>query len=188
MFDRQTHHFRGLGAARDAEDAQQGSLCGTLSSHWPLWFCLQIWVCCWEPCVSNSSCEGAILRESSSFSILLFSRVGCRKRHEKRAAGHSLLHNLIALACMVQSATLNMQLGALRDSCSHANGHTVWHSTVWPSPHYMVLFLLFEMFAAARHTHTYTYTYIQNSCCLRSLPLRATRTHWLMLLLLLLKK
>ena len=38
-----------------------------------------------------------------------------RKRHEKRAVGHSLLHKLIALASMVRTATLNMQLEALRD-------------------------------------------------------------------------
>ena len=44
-----------------------------------------------------------------------FSRVRSRKRHEKRAPGHSLLHNLIALASMVRYATLNMQLRALRD-------------------------------------------------------------------------
>jgi len=116
MFHGQTHHFRGLGAAyRDAKNAQQGKVCGTLSSRWPLWFCLQIWVCCREPCVSNSSCEGAVLRESSWFSSSWFSRVRSRKRHEKRAAGHSLQHSLIALASMVRSATLNMQVGALRD-------------------------------------------------------------------------
>ena len=57
-----------------------------------------------------------------------FSRVRSRMRHEKRAAGHSLLHNLAALASMVQYATLNMQLGALRDqqqlreSCFCAGG------------------------------------------------------------------
>jgi hypothetical protein len=44
-----------------------------------------------------------------------FSRVRSRERHEKRAAGHSLLHSLIALVSMVRSTTLNMQLGALRD-------------------------------------------------------------------------
>ena len=37
------------------------------------------------------------------------------QRHEKRAVGRSLLHNLIALASMVRTATLNMQLGVLRD-------------------------------------------------------------------------
>jgi len=42
LFYGQTHHFRGPGAARDAENAQYGTVCGTLSSHWPLWFCLQI--------------------------------------------------------------------------------------------------------------------------------------------------
>jgi len=42
LFHRQTHHFRGLGAARDTKKAQEGTVCGTLSSHWPLWFCLQI--------------------------------------------------------------------------------------------------------------------------------------------------
>ena len=44
-----------------------------------------------------------------------FSRVRSRKRHEKRAPGHSLLHNLIALASMVRFKTLNMQLRALCD-------------------------------------------------------------------------
>jgi len=44
-----------------------------------------------------------------------FSRVRSRKRHEKRAPGHSLLHNLIALASMVWFTTLDMQLGALHD-------------------------------------------------------------------------
>jgi len=39
MFHGQTHHFRGLGAARDAK---MSTVCGTLSSHWPLWFCLPI--------------------------------------------------------------------------------------------------------------------------------------------------
>ena len=56
------------------------------------------------------SCDGGSLAVNSSFS-----RVRSRKRHEKRAAGHSLLHNLIALASMVRYATLNMQLGALCD-------------------------------------------------------------------------
>ena len=42
LFHGQTHHFRGLEAARDAENAQYGTVCGTLSSHWPLWFCLHI--------------------------------------------------------------------------------------------------------------------------------------------------
>ena len=44
-----------------------------------------------------------------------FSRVRSCKRHEKRAPGHSFLHNLIALASMVRFTTLNMQLGAIRD-------------------------------------------------------------------------
>ena len=44
-----------------------------------------------------------------------FSRDQSRKRHEKRAAGRSFLHNLITLASIVRTATLNMQLGALRD-------------------------------------------------------------------------
>jgi len=62
------------------------------------------------PCVSNTICKGDVLRVSSSFS-----RVRSRNRHEKHAEGHSLVHNLIALASMVRSATLNMQLGAIRD-------------------------------------------------------------------------
>jgi len=66
LFHRQTHHFRGLGAARDAENVQYGTVCGTLSSHWSLCFYLQIYVCCWEPYVNNGSCEGAVLRKSSS--------------------------------------------------------------------------------------------------------------------------
>ena len=60
--------------------------------------------------MSSTSCEGAVLRVSSSFS-----RVRSCKRHKKHAAGQSLLHNLIALASMVRSGTINMQLGALRD-------------------------------------------------------------------------
>jgi len=60
--------------------------------------------------VNSSSCEGAVLLVNSSFS-----RVQSRKRHEKRAVGRSLLHNLITLASMVWTAALNMQLGALRD-------------------------------------------------------------------------
>ena len=68
------------------------------------------------------------LRGGSLAANSSFSRVRSRKRHEKRAAGHSLLHNLIALASMVRTATLNMQLGALRDqqqlreSCFCAGG------------------------------------------------------------------
>jgi len=60
--------------------------------------------------VSSSSCERAVLMVNSSFS-----RDWSHKRHEKRAVGRSLLHNLITLASMVRTATLNMQLGALRD-------------------------------------------------------------------------
>jgi len=60
--------------------------------------------------VSSSSCERAVLLVNSSFS-----RDRSRKRHEKRAVGRSFLHNLITLASMVRTATLNMQLGALRD-------------------------------------------------------------------------
>ena len=60
--------------------------------------------------MSNSSCKRAVLLVNSSFS-----RDQTRKRHEKRAVGRSLLHNLITLASMVRTATLNMQLGALRD-------------------------------------------------------------------------
>jgi hypothetical protein len=60
--------------------------------------------------VSSRSCERAVLLVNSSFS-----RDWSRKRHEKRAVGRSLLHSLIALASMVRTATLNMQLEALRD-------------------------------------------------------------------------
>ena len=60
--------------------------------------------------MSSSSCEGAVLLVNSSYS-----RDRSRKRHEKRAVGRSLLHNLITLASMVRTAALNMQLGALRD-------------------------------------------------------------------------
>jgi len=60
--------------------------------------------------MSSSSCERAVLLVNSSFS-----RDRSRKRHEKRAAGRSFLHNLIKSASMVRTATLNMQLGALRD-------------------------------------------------------------------------
>jgi len=60
--------------------------------------------------VSSSSCEKAVLLVNSSFS-----RDRSRKRHEKRAVGRSLLHNLITLASMVRTATLHVQLGALRD-------------------------------------------------------------------------
>jgi len=60
--------------------------------------------------VSSSSCERAVLLVNSSFS-----RDRSRKRHEKRAVGRSLLHNLITLASMVRTATLNMQVGNLRD-------------------------------------------------------------------------
>jgi len=60
--------------------------------------------------VSSSSYERAVLLVNSSFS-----RDQSHKRHEKRAVGRSLLHNLITLASMVQTATLNMQLGSLRD-------------------------------------------------------------------------
>jgi len=60
--------------------------------------------------MSSSSCERAVLLVNSSFS-----RDRSRKRHEKRAVGRSLLHNLITLASMVRTATLIMQVGALRD-------------------------------------------------------------------------
>ena len=60
--------------------------------------------------MSRSNCERAVLVVNSSFSW-----DWSRKRHEKRAVGRRLLHNLIALASMVRTATLNMQLGALRD-------------------------------------------------------------------------
>jgi len=60
--------------------------------------------------VSSSSCEKAVLLVNSSFS-----RDRSRKRHEKRAVGRSLLHNLITLVSMVRTATLHVQLGALRD-------------------------------------------------------------------------
>ena len=60
--------------------------------------------------MSSSSCERAVLLVNSSFS-----RDWSRKRHEKRAVGRSLLHNLITLASIVQTATLHVQLGALRD-------------------------------------------------------------------------
>ena len=60
--------------------------------------------------MSDSRCEKAVLLLNSSFS-----RDRSRKRHERRAVGRSLLHNLIALAPMVRTATLNMQLEALRD-------------------------------------------------------------------------
>ena len=33
MFHGQIHHFRGLGAAKDAKNAQQGTDCGTLSGE-----------------------------------------------------------------------------------------------------------------------------------------------------------
>ena len=60
--------------------------------------------------MSSSRCERAVLLVNSSFS-----RDWSHKRHEKRAVGRSLLHNLITLASMVRTATLNMQLEALRD-------------------------------------------------------------------------
>jgi len=60
--------------------------------------------------VSSRSCKRAVLVVDSSFS-----RDWSRKRHEKRAIGRSPLHNLITLASMVRNATLNMQLGNLRD-------------------------------------------------------------------------
>ena len=58
--------------------------------------------------MSSSSCERAVLLVNSSFS-----RDQSRKRHEKHAVGRSFLHNLITLAPMVWTATLNMHLGAL---------------------------------------------------------------------------
>jgi len=58
--------------------------------------------------VSSSSCERAVLLVNSSFS-----RDQSRKRHEKHAVGRIFLHNLITLAPMVWTATLNMHLGAL---------------------------------------------------------------------------
>jgi len=88
------------------------------------------------------------------FDLVIFEGWEPQETHEKRAAGHSLLHSFIAFACMVRSATLNMQLGALRDSCSHANGHTVRHSL--PGLHLITCCC---------------------SCCLKCLPLRATHTH-----------
>jgi len=60
--------------------------------------------------VSSSSCKRAVLLVSSSFA-----RDRSRKRHDKRAVGRSLMHHLITLASMVRTATLNMQLGAVRD-------------------------------------------------------------------------
>jgi len=60
--------------------------------------------------VRSSTCKGEVLRVSSSFS-----RVGTRKRHTKRAEGHSLLHNLLTPTSRVLPAGLNMQLGALRE-------------------------------------------------------------------------
>jgi len=60
--------------------------------------------------MSSNSCERAVLLVNSSFS-----RDQSCKRHEKRAVGRSLLHNLITLVSMVRTATLNMQLGALCD-------------------------------------------------------------------------
>ena len=42
LFCRQTRLFRGLGAARNSENAQQGTACCILSLHWPLWSCLQV--------------------------------------------------------------------------------------------------------------------------------------------------
>jgi len=84
-------------------------------THWPSGFYLQVWIdddhhhAVGSP-VSSSSCERAVLLVKSSFS-----RDRSRKRHEKRAVGCSLLHNLVILASMVRTATLNMQLGSLRD-------------------------------------------------------------------------
>ena len=55
------------------------------------------------------------LRERAVLLVNSSSRDWSHKRHEKRAVGRSLSHNLITLASMVRTATLNMQLGALRD-------------------------------------------------------------------------
>ena len=57
--------------------------------------------------MSSSSCERAVLLVNSR-------GIGAAKV-TKCAVGRSLLHNLIALASMVRTATLNMQLEALRD-------------------------------------------------------------------------
>ena len=51
------------------------------------------------------------LRKGCFAGTLHFRGIGA----EKRVVGRSFLHNLIALASMVRTATLNMQLGALRD-------------------------------------------------------------------------
>jgi len=59
--------------------------------------------------MSSCSCEGAVSLVDSSFS-----RVRSRKRQEKRAAGHSLLHTVVTWNSIALVAGLNMQLGALR--------------------------------------------------------------------------
>ena len=49
------------------------------------------------------------------FAGKLFIFEGLEPQKKKRAVGRSLLHNLIALASMVRTVTLNIQLGTLRD-------------------------------------------------------------------------
>ena len=61
-----------------------------------------------EPCVSSCSCEGAVSLVDSSFS-----RVRSRKRQEKRAAGHSLLHTVVTWN--------SIALPQLRGSCFAKN-------------------------------------------------------------------
>ena len=46
--------------------------------------------------------------------LFIFEGLEPQKTRETRV-GRSLLHNIIALASMVRTATLNMQLGALHD-------------------------------------------------------------------------
>ena len=88
-------------------ESRHACTCASIASHWPF-----------RVLPAGLNMQLGALRELRGGSLAVntsFSRVRSRKRHEKRAPGHSLLHNLIALASMVQFATLNMQLGALRD-------------------------------------------------------------------------
>jgi len=75
----QTHYFRGLGAARDAKNAQQGTVCGTLSSHWPLWFCLQIWMCCWEPAWATAAARELFCGKARHFRAHNFRGLGAAR-------------------------------------------------------------------------------------------------------------
>ena len=107
LFGRQTRLFRGLGAARGTKNAQSAARSHQIDLCGPA--CKSKYAA-GRPAKTSSSCEGAILPANSSFS-----RVGSRKRHEKRVAGHNLLHTRMPLTSMVLPANLNMQLGALRE-------------------------------------------------------------------------